>query len=97
MATGRVLDKFRQLYAKVETDVKLWARLQEQALSLLRTCANVIDRLPALEDPSAYGTALAAAAPALPRLLLGKQVAALDALILQLQACLDEMQVILQE
>ena len=68
--------------------------LQEQALSLLRTCTNVIARLPALEDPAAYSTLAAAAAlPSLPQQLLSKQLVALDELIVQLQECMDGMQV----
>lgn len=159
MASGKTLEKLRQLYAKVDVDVKRWAAmqaraasmpppccccrrrqsallppggtslllslpahtsvlasqpadisvapsvethhaafcpplLQEQALSLLGTIANVAARLPALEDPAAYGTLLAAAiAPGLQQRLLAKQLAALDELIMQLQGCLRDMQV----
>ena len=67
---------------------------QEQALSLLGTVANVLARLPALEDASAYGAL--AALPGHPHLrerLLAKQLAALDGLIQQLQGYLGDMQV----
>lgn len=67
---------------------------QEQALSLLGTIANVLSRLPALEDGGAYGAL--AALPGHPHLkerLLAKQLAALDELIMQLQGYLGDMQV----
>ncbi|KAI7843555.1 hypothetical protein COHA_002797 [Chlorella ohadii] len=66
---------------------------QEQALSLLGTIANVLSRLPALEDGGAYGAL--AALPGHPHLkerLLAKQLAALDELIMQLQGYLGDMQ-----
>lgn len=67
---------------------------QEQALSLLGTIANIQSRLPALEDPAAYGTLAALpGAAALQQRLLGKQLAALDELIVQLQQGLEDMQV----
>jgi len=67
--------------------------MQERALSLLGTVTNIAGRLPALEDESAYGALPAVAAPGLPQRLLAKQLAALDELIVQLQECLEEMQV----
>ena len=66
---------------------------QEQALSLLGTIANILARLPALEDARACGAL--AALPGHPQLrerLLAKQLAALDSLIVQLQGCLEDMQ-----
>ena len=63
-------------------------------MSLLGTLANIAARVPALEDPSAYGLLpAAAAAPGLPARLLAKQLEALQGLILQLQECLSGMQV----
>ncbi|PRW32645.1 hypothetical protein C2E21_8234 [Chlorella sorokiniana] len=94
MASGATLEKLRQLYSRAEAEVKRWASLQEQALSLLGTIANVLSRLPALEDARAYGAL--AGLPGHPQLkerLLAKQLSALDGLILQLQGCLGDMQV----
>lgn len=50
----------------------------------------MLARLPALEDAGSYGTL--APLPGLPRLLLAKQLVALDELIAQLQEFLDGMQ-----
>lgn len=93
MASGKTLEKLRQLYAKADADVKRWSELQDQALSLLGTLTNIAARLPALEDPAAYGALSAAAtAPGLPQRLLAKQLAAMDGLIIDLQGCLEGMQ-----
>ena len=135
MASGKVLDKMRQLYAKADAEVKRWSalqvkpgmkrrgcaggprltaaatadtaaaplpahalappawHLQEQGLSLLATIANVCERLPALEDAGSYGALAALPGGGLPQRLLAKQLAALDGLIVQLQECLEGMQV----
>ncbi|KAI3423863.1 hypothetical protein D9Q98_009697 [Chlorella vulgaris] len=92
MASGRVLEKLRQLYAKMDAEVKRWAALQDRGMSLLRTVTNIISRIPALEDPGSYG--VLAALPNLPTLLLSKQLQALDELIVQLQDCLDDAQAV---
>lgn len=58
------------------------------------TIANIAARLPALEDPTAYGELpAAAAAPGFQQRLLAKQLAAMDELIVRLQGCLADMQV----
>lgn len=137
MASGAVLDRMRQLYAKADAEVLRWAALQvrkssaepsaaaacmlppppppqgssprsqgrlassshtaeqEQSLSLLGTIANIAGRLPAVEDPAAYGALAAlpaAAGGALQQRLLAKQLAALEALIEQLQEAVEDMQ-----
>ncbi|KAL4421446.1 hypothetical protein ABPG75_010737 [Micractinium tetrahymenae] len=95
MASGKTLEKLRQLYSRMDAEVKRWNALQEQSLSLLGTIANIAARLPALEDPSAYGALPAAAAgPGFQQRLLAKQLAAMDELIVQLQGCLADMQVV---
>ena len=144
MASGAVLDKMRQLYAKADAEAQRWAALQvrprtqrascrrrcrrlaaaaacgrpsspppvapwllhhfaaskdhslqEQALSLLGTLANIAARLPALEDPAAYGALAAlpaAAGGALQQRLLAKQLAAVEQLLGQLQEAVEGMQ-----
>ncbi|KAL4432190.1 hypothetical protein ABPG77_005952 [Micractinium sp. CCAP 211/92] len=94
MASGKTLERLRQLYSKVDAEVKRWNELQEQSLSLLGTIANIAARLPALEDPAAYVALPAAAvAPGFQQRLLAKQLATMDDLIVQLQGCLEDMQV----
>ncbi|PSC75596.1 nucleolar MIF4G domain-containing 1 [Micractinium conductrix] len=93
MASGKTLERLRQMYAKTDAEVNNWSSLQEEGMSLLGTLANIAARVPALEDPSAYGLLpAAAAAPGLPARLLAKQLEALQGLILQLQECLSGMQ-----
>lgn len=65
---------------------------QEQAVSFLGTIVNVLSRLPALEDATCYGAL--ASLPGLPRLLLAKQLSALEDLISQLQQQVDELQAV---
>jgi hypothetical protein len=67
--------------------------LQEQGLSLLATIASVCERLPALEDAGSYGALAALPGGGLPQRLLAKQLVALDDLIMQLQECVEGMQV----
>ena len=62
-------------------------------LSLLGTLANIAARLPALEDPGAYGALAALPAPNFPQRLLAAQLAAVEGLLAELQGALEGMQV----
>eukprot|EP00887_Chlorella_sp_A99_P005713 scaffold1.g5713.t1 len=90
MASGQVLVKLRRIYARADGEVQRWNGLQDQAVSLLGTIANVTSRLPALEDAASYGEL--SALPGIQRKLLSKQLLALEALLGELRAAVRGME-----
>lgn len=89
MASGGLLAKYQQLYQRMEGHWQDWCDLQERAEGTLTTCAAIILRLPAMQDPKNYGT-LAHLGDIQDR-LLGKQLQSFEQLLDRLQGITSEM------
>lgn len=55
MASGAVLSRYRQLYARADGALQQWDALHASAVGAANTCVNIILRLPALQDADSYG------------------------------------------
>lgn len=69
-----------------------WKHIQKQGLSLLRTIANVIDRLPVLQNEGNYGSLQSI--PCIQQKLLQKQLLGLEQLLAGLQRTLVQFEAV---